>query len=62
MLPTLGVVALIWANGHRQTLVGGLLASRVLVGLGLISYSWYLWHWPVFVFASYASVDESRLV
>ncbi|MHC8389104.1 acyltransferase family protein [Pseudomonas sp. MDT2-39-1] len=58
LLPTLGVVALIWANGHRQTLVGGLLASRVLVGLGLISYSWYLWHWPVFVFSSYASVDE----
>jgi peptidoglycan/LPS O-acetylase OafA/YrhL len=58
LLPTLGVVALIWANGHRQTLVGGLLASRLLVGLGLISYSWYLWHWPVFVFASYASVDE----
>ncbi|MHC8397570.1 acyltransferase family protein [Pseudomonas sp. LB3P93] len=58
LLPTLGVVALIWANGHRQTLVGGLLASRVLVGLGLISYSWYLWHWPAFVFSSYASVDE----
>ncbi|MDR9750930.1 acyltransferase family protein [Pseudomonas sp. SZMC_28357] len=58
LLPTLGVVALIWANGHRQTLVGALLASRVMVGLGLISYSWYLWHWPIFVFASYASVDE----
>jgi peptidoglycan/LPS O-acetylase OafA/YrhL len=62
LLPTLGVVTLIWANGHRQTLVGGLLASRVLVGLGLISYSWYLWHWPVFVFASYASVEEPGLV
>lgn len=58
LLPTLGVVLLIWANGHRQTLAGRLLNSRVLVGLGLISYSWYLWHWPVFVFASYASVDE----
>jgi peptidoglycan/LPS O-acetylase OafA/YrhL len=58
LLPTLGVVALIQASGHRPTLVGRLLASRVLVGFGLISYSWYLWHWPVFVFSSYASVDE----
>jgi len=62
LLPTLGVVALIWANGHRQTWVGALLASRVMVGLGLISYSWYLWHWPVFVFASYASVDEPSVI
>jgi peptidoglycan/LPS O-acetylase OafA/YrhL len=54
----LGVVLLILANGHRETLVGQLLSSRVMVGLGLISYSWYLWHWPVFVFSSYASVDE----
>lgn len=58
LLPTLGVVALIRANGHQPTFVGRLLASRVLVGLGLISYSWYLWHWPVFVFANYASLDE----
>lgn len=57
LLPVLGVVGLIWANGHQQTLMGRLLGTRVLVGLGLISYSWYLWHWPVFVFASYASVD-----
>jgi len=58
LLPVLGVVLLILANGHRETLVGQLLSSRVMVGLGLISYSWYLWHWPVFVFSSYASVDE----
>lgn len=57
LLPVLGVVGLIWANGHQQTWMGRLLGSRVLVGLGLISYSWYLWHWPVFVFANYASVD-----
>ncbi|MFJ4197195.1 acyltransferase family protein [Pseudomonas sp. NPDC089534] len=58
LLPVLGVVALILANGHRQTWVGELLSSRVMVGLGLVSYSWYLWHWPVFVFSRYASVDE----
>ena len=57
LLPVLGVVGLIWANGQHVTWVGRLLSSRVMVGLGLISYSWYLWHWPVFVYASYAAVD-----
>lgn len=44
LLPVLGVVGLIWANGQHPTWVGRLLGSRVLVGIGLISYSWYLWH------------------
>jgi hypothetical protein len=28
-----------------------LLRSRALTGLGDVSYSWYLWHWPFIVFA-----------
>ncbi|MFQ6590431.1 MULTISPECIES: acyltransferase family protein [Pseudomonas] len=57
LLPVLGVVGLIWANGQQVTLVGQLLGSRVMVGIGLISYSWYLWHWPVLVYGKYASLD-----
>ena len=57
LLPVLGVVGLIWANGQQHTWVGRLMSSRVMVGVGLISYSWYLWHWPVFVYANYAAVD-----
>ncbi|MBV4479511.1 acyltransferase family protein [Pseudomonas khavaziana] len=57
LLPVLGVVGLIWANGQQHTWVGRLLSTRVMVGIGLISYSWYLWHWPVFVYANYAAVD-----
>ena len=57
LLPVLGVVGLIWANGQQYTWVGRLLSSQVMVGIGLISYSWYLWHWPVFVYANYAAVD-----
>lgn len=57
LLPVMGVVCLIWANGQQATLAGKLLGSRLLVGIGLISYSWYLWHWPVYVFGKYASVD-----
>lgn len=56
LLPVMGVVGLIWANGQQRTLIGQLLGSRLLVGIGLISYSWYLWHWPVLVFGKYASI------
>ena len=52
-----GVVGLIWANGQQPTWVARLLGTRIMVGIGLISYSWYLWHWPVFVYANYAAVD-----
>ncbi|QXT35546.1 acyltransferase [Sphingomonas sanguinis] len=45
----LGTVAII-ATGP-DTLVGRLLALRPVRWIGLISYSLYLWHWPVIVFA-----------
>ncbi|RAU48704.1 MULTISPECIES: acyltransferase family protein [unclassified Pseudomonas] len=57
LLPVLGATAMIWANGQGPTLVGRLLSGRVMVAVGLVSYSWYLWHWPVFVYANAVSVD-----
>jgi hypothetical protein len=57
LFPVLGATAMIWANGQTPTFVGRLLSVRVMVGVGLISYSWYLWHWPVFVYANAVSVD-----
>ncbi len=57
LLPVLGTTAIIWANSHFSTWVGRLLSVRAVVGVGLISYSWYLWHWPVFVYANAVSVD-----
>jgi peptidoglycan/LPS O-acetylase OafA/YrhL len=48
--PTLGAVLIIlFAN--QRTSAGKLIGNKVLVGIGLISYSAYLWHQPVLAFA-----------
>jgi peptidoglycan/LPS O-acetylase OafA/YrhL len=50
LLPTLGAAALIHAGNSGPTLTGRVLSLGPLVAIGLISYSLYLWHWPILVF------------
>lgn len=57
LVPTVGA-GLIIVFGSSETFVGRLLASRVLVGVGLISYSAYLWHQPLLSFARHRSLME----
>ena len=49
LIPTCGA-ALIILFGTSKTVSGSLLGSKVFVGIGLISYSAYLWHQPIFAF------------
>jgi peptidoglycan/LPS O-acetylase OafA/YrhL len=50
LLPVLGTVSLIFFN-QQVSPVNRLLTSSPLVYLGDISYSLYLWHWPLIVFS-----------
>ena len=49
--PCLGTCLVIWANAPSRTFSGRALASRPIVFVGLISYSLYLWHWPLLAFS-----------
>ena len=51
LAPCLGAAALIWAGGRRETPVRALLSLGPLVAVGRLSYSLYLWHWPLLAYA-----------
>lgn len=57
LLPTLGTVLII-VCADQQTMVGRLLSWRFFVAVGLVSYSAYLWHQPIFAFARLHSMQD----
>jgi peptidoglycan/LPS O-acetylase OafA/YrhL len=50
LAPCLGAALIIAAGQTGSSVVGRLLSLRPVVFIGLISYSLYIWHWPIIVF------------
>jgi peptidoglycan/LPS O-acetylase OafA/YrhL len=55
--PTLGTAFLILAGHCGPSPVSRVLAAKPLVWVGLVSYSAYLWHWPLMAFFRYGYGD-----
>ena len=49
LTPCVGSALIIGAGESGSSLIGKILSWRPIVFIGLISYSLYLWHWPVIV-------------
>lgn len=61
ILPVAGSAALIWAGCNTNSFFTRFLSFRPLVFVGLISYSLYLWHWPIWVLSRFFLLHEPLL-
>jgi peptidoglycan/LPS O-acetylase OafA/YrhL len=48
--PIIGACFIIWFS-NKNEMITKILSTKLFVGVGLISYSLYLWHYPIFAFA-----------
>ena len=53
LLPCAGTALLILTGKDQGSFVSKFLSTRLLVFIGLISYSLYLWHWPLISYFTY---------
>ena len=58
--PIIGVCLIIWFS-HKDELITKILSTKLFVGIGLISYSLYLWHYPIFAFSRMSGFAQESL-
>jgi peptidoglycan/LPS O-acetylase OafA/YrhL len=58
LLPVLGTALVLAFGNSEKSVAGRMLSVSPLVFLGKISYSLYLWHWPIIVFWRFQTQED----
>jgi len=61
LAPTVGTVLII-LFATQQTIIGRFIGNKAFVGIGLISYSAYLWHQPLFAFVKIFTFNQMHFL
>ena len=59
--PILGTCLILWFS-HKDELITKILSTKLFVGIGLISYSLYLWHYPIFAFERITEFSNNNII
>ena len=59
--PITGACLIIWFS-HKDELITKILSTKLFVSIGLMSYSLYLWHYPIFAFDRISEFTHGSLV